>query len=113
MPKQIKRTILSSKPSYLDALPHGIQSSYLRAVVDAHLVEVRAALALLRRGRTREEVIDLLKDGALPAARIHETGLVALRPDEREALAALAWEEEATGLDPAALLAALDGGAGC
>ena len=105
-----RKTFDVSEPSYLDSLPHGSLSSYIRAVIDLRLEQCRSAVLLLTAaGRTREEVVALLHAASVPAARYAETGLLELRDDAREAVALLWHEAELTGLDGEDLLAALDG----
>ena len=108
---QNRRTSVDvSGESYLDLLARGCRSGYLRLAVNERLVSVRAAIAALRKSRGDEEIASLLEDASVPAARMCDTGLVQLGDLEMRAIELLWAEEEATGLDGAALLEALDSG---
>lgn len=98
--------------SYLDLVARGTRAGYIRLAVDERLERVRAGLALLRLARSDEEIVYLIEAADLPSARIAETGLLELRPDERSAVERLWAESEASGLGGERLLAALDSGRG-
>jgi len=102
-----------SEGSYLDLLARGYRSGYLRESVDRRVEEAREALALLRGEtgtRTDAEIVALIEDASVPVARLRETGLVMLRDEEMRGIEVLWAESEATGLDGAELLEALDSG---
>jgi len=90
---------------YIDSLGRGRASSYLRMAVDEHLSDMRRRLAMVAQGRTDDEIVELIAAADLPLHRARrETDYCTLSAAQQDALADLAAEVEATGLDPAKVL---------
>lgn len=111
----MRKQVEFSDSTYLDLIGRFEISRYVRLAIDERLERVRGALSVIRYGdgRTDEEICQLISAADMPA-RIAETesDLPTLRAEVRAALYLLAAEGESTGLDPAALIAALDSGRG-
>ena len=116
----MRKSLDMSDDGFLNRLPLGVQSSYVRAVVDQHLNRCRDARDILAAGYTDPgpdpdagavadaKICTLIRAAKIPASRYHETGLDALAPEARAALAVLWHAVEITALGPEELLEALD-----
>jgi hypothetical protein len=112
MTADVKRiTTEVSTDSYLDHLAHGHRAGYIRSVIDAHLEELASILDAMTNRHGSVIVAEAIDLGSQPAravaAHLDELEFFGL---DRDRLAALWAESEATGLDGAALIALLQSG---
>jgi len=111
----IRKSLSMTEGGWLDALPRGAQSRYVRWVLDRHVAALRGALQALRASRTNEDLAEILAAYDVPCRLYATTPLATLRKDDLEAATLLLEELEATELGDeedgvARLLAALDSG---
>jgi hypothetical protein len=114
----MRKSLDMSDDGFLNRLPGGVQSSYVRETINNHLNRCRDARAVLAAGyadtdpdpdaRSDAKICTLIRAAKIPASRYHETGLDALAPEARAALDVLWHAVEITALGPEELLEALD-----
>jgi len=103
--------VVLSRPSYVDDVAHAARSTYIRAVIDQHLAEVREALAALRaRGQSDAEIVALCEIADRPLRSVSDDEAASLAAIGRDDVSAVAAEAELMGLPVADAIRALDSG---
>ena len=97
--KTTQRNIEVSEGSFIDELPHGRRSAYVRSVINAHLNSLEESFGSLREYYSEVEIFDLIEQAEKPWKELAAwAGLRALPTEHRQAVADLAAEVERTGI---------------
>ena len=105
MDRAALRQVEVSSGSWIDRLPRGQRSAYVRAAVDEHLERVRAAAVALAEAYTDEQSAEMIRASDLPARLARETDAATAPPEHIAACDVLAAECELSGISPEELLA--------